>query len=473
MKHIHRIRNVYSKILGEQAFIALFVVILAAMAGLFSSCTVRNMHDQSVGQTADGTTATPTPMAPTAGNEVSEEEQTSGPGMNNGPMPVETGSVSPLPDSVPRPDESPSGKPKEQPGTPEPTEEGKPAPNPPPKPPAKPSPSPEPAPSEKPEPSPKPAPSAEPAPGDIVNPYVRYTWDQMMDEAKKLRDAYPEWIELASAGTSVEGRDLLVIRLGKGDRKILLCGAHHAREYISSSYLMKMVEVYADKADKDEPFGDFRPRELLSRVTIVVVPMVNPDGVNLVNNGLQAVSDQEAVAAMVMVNPSYRHWKANINGVDLNRQYPALWEEKYDDVGQPASENYKGTASATEPEVQAMMALARSEDFVLSASFHAKGEVIYWADRGTVNTISGARDIARRMGRAAGYALMPVSEEPSVYAAGFENWFRLEFKRPSFCIELTPYNNTEEPHDDKKFDSLVWNKAKTLGLILADEALKR
>jgi len=120
-----------------------------------------------------------------------------------------------------------------------------------------------------------------------------------------------------------------------------------------------------------------------------------------------------------------------------------------------------------------MMALARSEDFMLSAPFHAKGEVIYWADRGTVNTISGARDIARRMGKAAGYAPMPVSEEPSVYAAGFENWFRLEFIRPSFCIELTPSNNTEDPHDDRKFDLLVWNKAKTLGLILADEALKR
>jgi len=45
--------------------------------------------------------------------------------------------------------------------------------------------------------------------------------------------------------------------------------------------------------------------------------------------------------------------------------------------------------------------------------------------------------------------------------------------KASFCIELTPSNNTEDPHDDRKFDLLVWNKAKTLGLILADEALKR
>jgi hypothetical protein len=68
---------------------------------------------------------------------------------------------------------------------------------------------------------------------------------------------------------------------------------------------------------------------------------------------------------------------------------------------------------------------------------------------------------------------MPVSEKPSVYGAGYENWFRLEFKRPAFCIELTPSNKTDVPHDDTKFDSLVWNKAKYIGLFLADEGLKR
>ena len=294
-----------------------------------------------------------------------------------------------------------------------------------------------------------------------------------MEEAQKLREAYPQLITLSSAGMSVEGRDLLVISLGKGDRKILLCGAHHAREYITSSFLMKMVETYAEKASKGQLLGGYDPGELLNRVTLVVVPMVNPDGVNLVNNGLKTADRREEVETMAMVGSGYRAWKANINGVDLNRQYPACWEEKLDDVGRPASENYKGTASATEPEVQAMMTLSHSHEFVLSASFHTKGEVIYWADSGTVNEISGAKAIARRIGKLTGYDLMPVSEEPSVYGAGFENWFRQEFLRPSFCIELTPSDGSDVPHDDTKFDVLVWEKARYIGLLLADEALKR
>lgn len=409
MRHMYGIRKNLIKPAREQACIVLCVVMLAAMAGLFSSCT-RYRNDPVTYQSSEIPNTTSTQPVP----------------VDEGRSPDQT---SPIPSSQPEMKPSPT-------------------------------------------PSPGPSPSGEPASAAIVNPYVPYTWDRMTAEARKLRDAYPGLIQLASAGSSVEGRDLLVIRLGTGDRKILLLGAHHAREYITSSFLMKMVEAYAEKASKDQPFGDYYPAELLSRVTLVVVPMVNPDGVNLVNNGLKAVNRQEEVEAMAMVGSGYRAWKANINGVDLNRQYPAWWEEKHDVVGRPASENFKGTASATEPEVRAMMDLARSDDFMLSASFHAKGEVIYWADSGTVDAIDGAKAIARRMEKLTGYELMPVSGKPSVYGAGFENWFRKEFLRPSFCIELTPGNGTDMPHDDAKFDSLVWEKARYIGLLLADEALK-
>lgn len=331
-------------------------------------------------------------------------------------------------------------------------------------------------PTPKPSQSPSPAPAPTPEPAEvikIVNPYMPYTFDQMVEESRKLAETYQEIITLASIGTSVEGRELTLIKLGKGDKKIILCGAHHAREYITSSYLMKMVEEYSNAYINNESFGKYNVRELLDKICIYIVPMVNPDGVNLVNKGLGEVSNQEAVEAMAMLRPTYREWKANINGVDLNRQYPAKWEEKYDEVGRPASESFKGETSASEPEIKAMMQVSLENEFILAASFHTKGNVIYWADRGTVDLIPGVKDMTKRMSSLTKYQRMPISEDPSIYGAGYENWFRLEFKRPAFCIELTPYNNSDKPHDDKRFNSLVWNNAKYIGLFLADEALKR
>ena len=36
-------------------------------------------------------------------------------------------------------------------------------------------------------------------------------------------------------GHSVENRDLLLVQLGKGEKKIVLVGSHHAREYINTT----------------------------------------------------------------------------------------------------------------------------------------------------------------------------------------------------------------------------------------------
>jgi hypothetical protein len=306
---------------------------------------------------------------------------------------------------------------------------------------------------------------------DIVNPSQTYSYEQLLSDAQTLASTYPDLISAESTGHSVEGRELLLIKLGKGEKKIVLAGAHHAREYISSTYLMEIIDEYARCYETGGSFGDYNIKSLLNEATVYIVPMVNPDGVNLVQNGVEAAKDPEKVKSMRMLKDSYAEWKANINGVDLNRQYPCHWDEKESNTDVPSSEMYKGTAPATEPEVLAMMALCSANDFLLGASFHTKGEVIYWADSGTEGSIAAGSSIAQTMADVTGYELMPVSEDPAVYGAGFENWFRQDFSRPGFCVELTPTGNGSAPHDDADFESLIWDKAKYLVAELVSQTL--
>ena len=303
---------------------------------------------------------------------------------------------------------------------------------------------------------------------DVVNPNQTYTYDMMRADAQELSEAYPGLISVSSIGQSVERRELTLIKLGKGGKKLLLLGAHHAREYITSTFLMETADTYAAAYAQNAKAGT---PDLLDSVTLYIVPMVNPDGVNLVQNGPDAAKNPQAVKAMRMLKESYSEWKANINGVDLNRQYPCHWEEKASNTDVPSSEMYKGTAAATEPEVQAVMRLCEENDFAMAASFHTKGEVIYWADSGTEDAIAAAAPIAQSIAEVTGYALMDVSGDPAVYGAGFENWFRQEYLRPGFCIELTPVGNGSLPHEDAQFASLVWSRAKGLATVLMQQAL--
>lgn len=308
------------------------------------------------------------------------------------------------------------------------------------------------------------------APEDIVDTARMYSYERMLSDAAKLEETYPDLIETEVIGSSVEGRDILLIKMGKGEKKVMFAGAHHAREYITSTFLMETADEYA-RAYGEAAYGGSDLKALLGEATLYIVPMVNPDGVNLVQNGIGAVKDRDEVESILLMQEGYESWKANINGVDLNRQYPCYWDEK-DSTGEPSSENYKGSAPATEPEVQAVMKLCKENDFLLAASFHTKGEVIYWADSGTNDAIAAAEPIAQTLSDVTGYRLQPVSQDPAVYAAGFENWFRQKFMRPAFCIELTPAGGAA-PHDDSEFSSLVWDKAKYLCAELVEQALKQ
>ena len=305
----------------------------------------------------------------------------------------------------------------------------------------------------------------------VVDPYRPYTYEMMIEDANALAAMYPENIDVSIIGHSVEGRDLTLIKMGTGEKKLLLVGSHHAREYITSTYLMNMIDKYMFAAASGTSFGEYNMADLLTQVTVYVVPMLNPDGVNLVINGRESVQNVEAVSAMTMLKNTYAEWKANINGVDLNRQYPCYWDVKISNTFVPSSEMYKGEDSATEPEVRAMINLCNNNEFLVAASFHTKGEIIYWADSGTVDLIDGAKKIAEDLSLSTGYEMMPPSEDPAVYGAGFENWFRLEFEKPGFCIELTPTDGTSLPHDDTEFDKIVWEDAKYIGAILMQDTL--
>ena len=298
--------------------------------------------------------------------------------------------------------------------------------------------------------------------GLIVQPTLPYSHAQLMRDITGLKAAYPQLMRVEEAGFSVEGRELPLVILGTGKRKLFCCGTHHAREYITSAYLMYAVNVYAQAAQTKKAYHGFDMAKLLSSCTMYVMPMVNPDGVVLVQGGLKAVQDKQKVEAMIRVRPSYSEWKANINGVDLNRQYPALWEKKYVVVREPASELFNGTSPASEPEVRAVMRVCRNHDFSAALSFHTKGEVIYWADKNTYAKIDTVRAFAEGLSAVSGYTMMPISDSEGIYAAGFENWFRQEFLRPGILVELTPSTGGAMPHHDKQFFPLVWDKTKKL-----------
>jgi hypothetical protein len=304
---------------------------------------------------------------------------------------------------------------------------------------------------------------------DIVNPYKYYTYWQMTKDMAELKAKFPKLVNYFSIGKSVEGRDIWVVTLGTGKKKAFLNGSHHARELITSPVLMEMVEQYSLAYTSQTTLGGYNVRKVLDSTTLYIAPMVNPDGVTLVQFGVGAMKDQAAIKKIKLVNLKYgyRSWKANIRGVDLNDNYPIGWSLLHTGYNFPASEKYKGPNPLTEPETKAITAfINKTKDFSIYSAYHTQGERIYWADIGTKNLTAKFLPLAKQLSKSTGYSL--VSAAYSDYGAGFAEWTRWTFKKPSFTIEMCPYVG---PYPYPYFDT-AWNRVKYTGLLLAQEAQK-
>ena len=249
---------------------------------------------------------------------------------------------------------------------------------------------------------------------------------------------YP-FLSCASVGRSALGRPLWSLSLGAGENRVLYNAAHHANEWITTPLLLSFVEELAESFAQGGTIFGQSAAELLDYARLCLVPLVNPDGLDLVTGELQrgeAYENARAIAAQYPGIPFPSGWKANLRGTDLNLQYPAGWETAREikaaaGVRGPAPADWVGPAPLSAPESRAMAALTRRFDPALTLSFHTQGEVIYW--RFGDYEIPGARDIAATFAAVSGYSLEETPYDSSF--AGYRDWFIQSFRRPGFTIE--------------------------------------
>lgn len=273
---------------------------------------------------------------------------------------------------------------------------------------------------------------------DTVDTRIDYTYDILERDVTGLKRLYP-FLEIGSAGNSVLGKNLYYIKLGTGPNKVFYNGAHHSLEWITAPVLMKFIENYAKAYAEGRAIRGYDIRRLFERSTIYILPMVNPDGVDLVLNGLQP--DNPYYNQLLQWNrtgrPFSQVWQANIRGVDLNHNYDAAWEESKAAEEQfgitgPGPTRYSGPEPFSEPETRAVRDLTSAVDPRLVLAYHSQGEVIYWNFMNLAPP--EALGIGQALSGASGYALDRTYGIASY--AGYKDWFIQEYRRPGYTIEV-------------------------------------
>ena len=274
----------------------------------------------------------------------------------------------------------------------------------------------------------------------IVNTQIPITSERVNDMILQLVQAYPD-LRSEVLTTSAFGRQIRTLTMGSGERQVLFTAAHHANEWITALALLKFAEDLAQAAAANSRIYGIEARTILKAATIHLVPLVDPDGVDLVTGAIRPGTLAYETARSLSLNypqiPFPEGWKANLLGVDLNLQYPALWlrarEIKFSQgFTRPGPRDYVGRAPLSQLESRALAELTEQIDPALVLAYHTQGKVIYWQFQDIF--VPGAQALAQEFARLSGYALEEVPEESSY--AGYKDWFIQSFRRPGFTVEV-------------------------------------
>lgn len=293
-------------------------------------------------------------------------------------------------------------------------------------------------------------------PKDIVDTTKqRYSYEDMVSDLEELKKVYPNQMELNILTTTKDNRNVYEVIVGNPDAKrhMIIHASIHAREYMTTLLVMKQLEYYLNQYETGT-YNDQSYRELFDQIAIHLLPMVNPDGVSISQgivdensqiSGVRSSTIQEEIlrwyerdhtsgATSLTLSRYMERFKANANGVDLNRNFDYGWEE-FIGSSQPGAEKYKGTTVESEPETKALVELTRKLEPVAAISYHATGSVIYWDYGQTGSLRESCEALVDRIHEVTGYEIKYAATDKQD-AAGYGDWAVMVEQIPSATVEI-------------------------------------
>ena len=205
------------------------------------------------------------------------------------------------------------------------------------------------------------------------------------DELYRIAQRNPRITKLQVVGRSVQGREILALKVTKDANKLadgsrpvaMYAAAQHAREWISVEVNRRLLHHFVDNYGRDASVTS-----LVDTRELWFVLVANPDG-------YQYTFDTERLWRKTLRDNDGDGVVANGDGVDPNRNFDEHWG--YDDEGSsgnPANETYRGTAPASEPETRAYQGLLQRIRPVFLVNYHSYGQLLLYSFGWQVQTPS-------------------------------------------------------------------------------------
>lgn len=237
---------------------------------------------------------------------------------------------------------------------------------------------------------------------------------------------------------SILGREIPVFTLGNGKKAVVYVGGLGGCEALLSLFLLDFLRDCMKQYEKDSKVCDVTVSYLLRERRIIVIPMLNPDGVSYANEGVREDNPLRARVLQMNGTEDFSTWQANARGVELSHNFDAGFLshknlEHAAGILNGAPQGYSGECPESEPETAALCRLLRflGDDLLGLLEFHlGQGEIsCSCKDKLSAKTMAAGRIL----GRATGYRL--IGPEKVLPQGGLADWCIEKLSRPAYRVD--------------------------------------
>ncbi|PIT92078.1 MAG: hypothetical protein COU08_04460 [Candidatus Harrisonbacteria bacterium CG10_big_fil_rev_8_21_14_0_10_42_17] len=244
-------------------------------------------------------------------------------------------------------------------------------------------------------------------------------------------------------GQSVEQRPIEAYRFGTGEKTIVYVGAMHGGYEWNSALLSYDLIDYLTA----------NPTRIPENVSVVVIPVANPDGLARVVGTSERFEATDApqfnFADEVSIDDPVVAGRFNAHKVDLNRNFACKWQPRA--VWRSYDVN-AGTAAFSEPESAALRDFFLAENPVGVIFFHSASNGVYTSFCGD-DPLPGTVQLLDAYSKASGYTRY--DDYPYYEVTGdAADWLSTE-GIPAITIELATHTAVEWDKNLKGFEAVL------------------
>lgn len=241
----------------------------------------------------------------------------------------------------------------------------------------------------------------------------QYTYDDMVNDLKELRESFGAHMKLNSLGTTADNRNVYEVVIGSQNarRDIYFIGGVCGAEYMTSLVVMKQIEYYLHYYEEGS-YDGYAYTDLFDNVRIHAVPMLNPDSVEISQHYLSGIRaeqtklllkewydrDRSGGGINLNLDNYLMFFYANSKGTDLRKNFPYQWDLTATQAF-PGSNGFRGDMSASEAETKAILHSIHENAPSVVVTYHTSGSRIYYNYAQSEEILKKAREYGAYLGR--------------------------------------------------------------------------